>query len=108
MDTPIRFKVILLGDSGVGKSCLLDQIVGKGFSFGYQETTSLRSCEKVLTAENVDPALIAVFWEIGGNYINLNKAEYVKWYLLLVLVVINVSFFSFLCLACFQEPLAPF
>ena len=63
------FKVVLIGDSGVGKSNLLSRFTKNEFSleskstFGVEFTRSIRADEKVVKAQ---------IWDIAGQYFSFN------------------------------------
>jgi GTPase SAR1 family protein len=51
-DLDYRFKVILLGDSKVGKSSIVNRIVEEGFNLKYNETTFFDTVNKKLRVNN--------------------------------------------------------
>ena len=51
-DLDYRFKVILLGDSKVGKSSIVNRVVEEGFNLKYNETTFFDTVNKKLRVNN--------------------------------------------------------
>ena len=61
----IRLKILLVGDSGVGKSCLMSQFVDNEFSGNYVETIGVAFRVKTFYVGGKRVKL--EIWEISGN-----------------------------------------
>jgi len=59
-------KLCLVGDSGVGKSCLIRRLVDASFSERYAHTTSTRMSKKELEFQDLDTRLSLQLWDIVG------------------------------------------
>lgn len=63
----IRLKIVMIGDCGVGKSCLLSQFVDKTFSGTYTKTIGVGFWKKTVDVRGQKVKL--EIWEISGNEI---------------------------------------
>ena len=66
-------KIILLGESGVGKTNLINTITGKGFDSNSRSSLTSSYSKKVIKIDNKDYTYI--LWDTAGqeNYRSLNK-----------------------------------
>ena len=70
------FKIVILGDSNVGKTCLLQQFVNKQFSMSYKTTVGADFLSKEVTVE--DESVTLQIWDTAGQerYQGLGGAFY--------------------------------
>eukprot|EP01121_Diplochlamys_sp_Union-15-3_P006216 TRINITY_DN16713_c0_g1_i2.p1 TRINITY_DN16713_c0_g1~~TRINITY_DN16713_c0_g1_i2.p1 ORF type:complete len:203 (-),score=25.63 TRINITY_DN16713_c0_g1_i2:31-639(-) len=61
----VSYKVVLIGDSGVGKSSLISQFVDKMFTEGFAMTTIDRRTGKVLIGSNIEVKM--EIWDTAGQ-----------------------------------------
>lgn len=59
------FKIVLIGDSGVGKTNLLDQLTRKGFSDGTKATIGVEFATKTFKIDN--SIIKAQIWDTAGQ-----------------------------------------
>lgn len=62
------FKIVLIGDSGVGKSNLLSRYTKNEFHLGSKATIGVELAHKTIAIE--DKNVRAQIWDTAGNWIN--------------------------------------
>ena len=58
-------KIVLLGESEVGKTCIINRYLYNTFNSNYQPTIPLNHKEKIINNENFNLKLI--FWDTAGQ-----------------------------------------
>ena len=56
-------KVVLLGDSGVGKKCIITRIVASSFEANINSTNGVSYYTKIVKYENLDKNLLSDVWD---------------------------------------------
>ena len=59
------FKIVILGDSNVGKTCLLQQFVNKQFSMSYKATVGADFLSKEISVDE-EPITLQI-WDTAGQ-----------------------------------------
>ena len=71
-----RFKVILLGDSKVGKSSIVRRLVDESFNNRYEETTFYDIANKKIMTEDGDVVLLQIFDTAGLDRFDSLQGSY--------------------------------
>ena len=68
-------KVVLLGDSGVGKTCIISRYISGAFDNNSPSTNGASYASKILTFENLNKTISLDIWDIAGQekYKSLTK-----------------------------------
>ena len=71
-------KVVLLGDSGVGKTCIISRYISGAFDQNSPSTTGARYASKILTFEQLNKTISLDIWDTAGQekYKSLTKFFY--------------------------------
>ena len=71
-------KVVLLGDSGVGKTCIITRFVSSSFEQNMTSTNGASYCTKILKYEDIKKNLLLDVWDTAGQekYRSLTKFFY--------------------------------
>ena len=71
-------KVVLLGDSGVGKTCIITRFVSSSFQPNINSTNGASYCTKMVKYENLGKNLLLDVWDTAGQekYRSLTKYFY--------------------------------
>ncbi len=65
-------KIVVLGDSGVGKTSIVQRYVNDRFSDNYRPTTGAQPLKKTL--EHGGDTVKLVIWDVAGHLLNLHPA----------------------------------
>ena len=65
-------KIVVLGDSGVGKTSIVQRYVNNRFSDDYKPTTGAQPLKKTL--ERGGNTIKLVIWDVAGHLLNLHPA----------------------------------
>ena len=82
MSTPSRkhpcCKVVLLGDYGVGKTCIISRYISGAFDHNSPSTNGASYASKILTFENLNKTISLDIWDTAGQekYKSLTKFFY--------------------------------
>ena len=60
-------KVVLLGDSGVGKTCIIKRFVSNSFESNMITTNAANYCSKMVKFENLGKSLLFDIWDTAGQ-----------------------------------------
>ena len=71
-------KVVLLGDSGVGKTCIISRYISGAFDNNSPSTNGASYASKILTFENLNKTISLDIWDTAGQekYKSLTKFFY--------------------------------
>ena len=71
-------KVVLLGDSGVGKTCIISRYISGAFDQNSPSTNGASYASKILTFENLNKTISLDIWDTAGQekYKSLTKFFY--------------------------------
>ena len=71
-------KVVLLGDSGVGKTCIISRYITGAFEKNKASTNGASYCSKMVKFENLNKNLLLDIWDTAGQekYKSLTKFFY--------------------------------
>lgn len=74
----IMHKAILIGESGVGKTCIIVRLVSEDFNPNSTSSTSASYASKIMKFEEYDKELEMQIWDTAGQeiYRGLNKIFY--------------------------------
>jgi len=64
------FKIVLMGDGGVGKTSLIKRYLKKGFSYDYKKTIGVdfyTTREKIVIKNNLTAIIQWQVWDLGGQ-----------------------------------------
>ena len=67
MDEPIPVKVVLVGDTGVGKTCIIQRYVNNSYSEENESTLSSTYTNKVLEFKEYNKTLSLDIWDTAGQ-----------------------------------------
>ena len=67
MDDPIPVKVVLVGDTGVGKTCIIQRYVNNSYSEENESTFSSTYTNKVLEFKEYNKKLSLDIWDTAGQ-----------------------------------------
>jgi Ras-related protein Rab-21 len=67
MDEPIPVKVVLVGDTGVGKTCIIQRYVNNSYSEENESTLSSTYTNKVLEFKEYNKKLSLDIWDTAGQ-----------------------------------------
>ena len=67
MDDPIPVKVVLVGDTGVGKTCIIQRYVNNSYSEENESTLSSTYTNKVLEFKEYNKKLSLDIWDTAGQ-----------------------------------------
>ena len=67
MDEPIPVKVVLVGDTGVGKTCIIQRYVNNSYSEENESTFSSTYTNKVLEFKEYNKKLSLDIWDTAGQ-----------------------------------------
>ena len=69
------FKIIVIGDYGVGKTSLINAHISKSFNLDYKPTIGANILKKEILVPEKDAVVILNFWDIAGQTLfkNLRK-----------------------------------
>ena len=75
---PTCCKVVLLGDSGVGKTCIISRYISGAFDNNSPSTNGASYASKILTFENLNKTISLDIWDTAGQekYKSLTKFFY--------------------------------
>ena len=68
LDSPLLFKLIIVGEAGVGKTCLLHQYTHNEFKSEYNVTIGVEFCSKIIPLDSKTTAKLQI-WDTVSFFI---------------------------------------
>ena len=77
----IKYKVILVGDSGVGKACLIQRYINDKYSDDTESTSASTYTYKIVEYKNYNKTISLDIWDTAGQEVYRAMARYFSlWY----------------------------
>ena len=71
LESPLLFKIIIVGDAGVGKTCLLHQYTHNEFKSEYNVTIGVEFSSKIIALDSNATAKLQIWDTVSSNKITL-------------------------------------